>query len=288
MSLVSAKEMLQRARKGHYAVGAFNINNLEWAKCILLAAQKMNSPVILEVSEAQIKYMCGFDTVAGMVRPMIADLGISVPVAFHLDHGSYEGAKKAVAAGFTSVMFDGSKLSFEENLERTGEIAALCHANGMSVEAEVGSIGGQEDGVIGMGECADPEECLTIAKLGIDFLAAGIGNIHGVYPANWPGLRFDVLEHIKEKTKDLPLVLHGGSGIPKDQIKKAVSMGICKVNVNTECGIVFSEATKKYYLADRDMEPVGFDPRAVLKPGMEAVFNKVCDKIRLFGSFDKA
>lgn len=288
MPLVSAKEMLIKAQQGHYAVGAFNINDLEWTKSVLLAAEKSKAPVILGVSEGAAKYMCGFKTVVGMVKPMIDNLGITVPVALHLDHGTFEGAKAALDAGFTSIMFDGSHYPLDENIEKTKEIVALCHAKGVSVEAEVGAIGGEEDGVIAMGECADPDECKKIADLGIDFLAAGIGNIHGIYPANWPGLRFDVLENIQKKTGTMPLVLHGGTGIPEEQVKKAITMGVSKVNVNTECQIVFAEATRKYIEEGKDKLPKGFDPRKMLKPGAEAIIQLVCDKIKVFGSDGKA
>ena len=288
MPLVSAKEMLIKAQQGHYAVGAFNINDLEWTKSVLLAAEKSKAPVILGVSEGAAKYMCGFKTVVGMVKPMIENLGITVPVALHLDHGTFEGAKAALEAGFTSIMFDGSHYPLEENIEKTKEIVALCHAKGVSLEAEVGAIGGEEDGVVAMGECADPDECKKIADLGIDFLAAGIGNIHGIYPANWPGLRFDVLENIQKKTGTMPLVLHGGTGIPEEQVKKAITMGVSKVNVNTECQIVFAEATRKYIEEGKDKLPKGFDPRKMLKPGAEAIIQLVCDKIKIFGSDGKA
>ena len=288
MEFVSAMEMLQRAQRKRYALGAFNLNNLEWTEYVLRACEDMKSPAIVEVSEAQIAYMCGYETVVNMVKNVAAYLQVSVPIALHLDHGSYEGVKKAVAAGFSSVMFDGSKLPFAENLEKTKELVALCHAHGVSIEAEVGAIGGEEDGVIAAGECGDPMQCRQIAELGVDFLAAGIGNIHGVYPADWGGLRFDVLAAIKEQTKDLPLVLHGGSGIPDDQVRKAVELGICKVNVNTECGIEFSKQLRAYYAAGEDRKPKGFDPRTVLKPAMQAVYDKVCEKIRLFGSEHQA
>lgn len=288
MKFVPAKELLQKAEQERYAVGAFNLNNLEWTEYILRACEDKNAPAILEVSEAQIEYMCGFATVVNMVKNVADHIGVHVPIALHLDHGSYEGAKKAIDAGFSSVMFDGSKLSFEENMEKTQELVRLCKEKGVSIEAEVGSIGGEEDGVIAAGECADPAECKKIADLGIDFLAAGIGNIHGVYPKNWKGLQFDVLKAIKEQTNDLPLVLHGGSGIPDAQIKEAIQNGICKINVNTECCIAFSEKTRDYYLQGEDKKPKGYDPRVVLKPGMQAVYDKVCEKIDLFGSADKA
>jgi len=286
--LVSAKKMLQDAVKGNYAVGHFNINNLEWTKAILLTAQENNSPVILGVSEGAGKYMCGYKTVTEMVKAMIEELKITVPVALHLDHGTYEGAQKALAAGFSSIMFDGSHYPIEENLEKTKEIVAICHEKGVSVEAEVGSIGGEEDGVIGAGEIADPNECKRIADLGIDFLAAGIGNIHGKYPANWQGLNFEVLEAIKEKTDGIPLVLHGGTGIPADMIKKAISLGVAKINVNTECQLVFAEATRKYIEAGKDLEGKGFDPRKLLAPGFNAIVDMVKEKMELFGSVGKA
>lgn len=286
--LVSAKEMLVKAKAGKYAVGQFNINNLEWTKAILLTAQENNSPVILGVSEGAGKYMCGFKTVADMTKAMIDELGITVPVALHLDHGSYEGAKKAIAAGFSSVMFDGSKYAIDENIEKTKEIIALANSKGISVEAEVGAIGGEEDGVVGGGEVADPDECKQIADLGVDMLAAGIGNIHGKYPANWAGLNFDVLAQIQEKTGIMPLVLHGGTGIPADMIKKAISLGVSKINVNTECQLSFADATRKYIEAGKDLEGKGFDPRKLLAPGFEAIKATVKEKMELFGSVNKA
>lgn len=286
--LVTAKEMLDKAKAGHYAVGHFNINNLEWTKSILAVAQELNSPVILGVSEGAGKYMTGYKTVAAMVKAMIEEMGITVPVALHLDHGSYEGCKKCIEAGFSSIMFDGSHLPIEENIEKTKELVKLAHENGMSIEAEVGSIGGEEDGVIGAGEFADPEECKKIADLGVDFLAAGIGNIHGKYPANWPGLNFDVLAKVQEKTGTLPLVLHGGTGIPADMIKKAITLGVSKINVNTECQLAFADATRKYIEAGKDLEGKGFDPRKLLAPGAEAIKDKVREKIELFGSANKA
>ena len=286
--LVSAKEMLDKAKAGHYAVGHFNINNLEWTKSILSVAQEMNSPVILGVSEGAGKYMTGYKTVAAMVKAMIEEMGITVPVALHLDHGSYEGCKKCIEAGFSSIMFDGSHLPIEEDIEKTKELVKLAHENGMSIEAEVGSIGGEEDGVIGAGEFADPEECKKIADLGVDFLAAGIGNIHGKYPANWPGLNFDVLAKVQEKTGTLPLVLHGGTGIPADMIKKAITLGVSKINVNTECQLAFADATRKYIEAGKDLEGKGFDPRKLLAPGAEAIKDTVREKIELFGSANKA
>ncbi len=286
--LVSATEMMKKARDGHYAVGQFNINNLEWTKSILLTAQELQSPVILGVSEGAGKYMCGYTTIVGMVNGMINELGITVPVALHLDHGSYEGAKKCIAAGFSSIMFDGSHYPIEENIEKTKELVALAHSKGISVEAEVGAIGGEEDGVIGRGECADPKECKMIADLGVDILAAGIGNIHGVYPANWEGLSFETLAAVKEAVGDMPLVLHGGTGIPDDQITKAISLGVAKINVNTECQLVFAEATRKYIEAGKDKQGKGFDPRKLLAPGAEAIKAKVKEKMELFGSVGKA
>ena len=288
MPLVNAKEMLTKAKAGHYAVGQFNINNLEWTKSILLTAQEMNSPVILGVSEGAGKYMCGYKTVVGMVNGMIDELGITVPVILHLDHGSYEGAKAAIEAGFSSVMFDGSHYGIEENIEKTKEIIALANSKGISVEAEVGSIGGEEDGVVGAGEVADPNECKMIADLGVDILAAGIGNIHGKYPANWAGLNFEVLAEIEKATSPMPLVLHGGTGIPADMIKKAISLGVSKINVNTECQLEFKAATRKYIEAGKDLEGKGFDPRKLLAPGCEAIKETVREKIELFGSKDKA
>lgn len=286
--LVSAAKMLKDAKAGKYAVGHFNINNLEWTKAILLTAQELNSPVILGVSEGAGKYMCGFKTVAAMVDAMVNELGITVPVALHLDHGSYEGALKCIEAGFSSVMFDGSHYGIEENIEKTKEIIALAHSKGISVEAEVGAIGGEEDGVIGGGEVADPNECKMIADLGVDMLAAGIGNIHGKYPANWNGLRFDVLANIQELTGEMPLVLHGGTGIPADMIKEAISLGVSKINVNTECQLAFADATRKYIEVGKDLEGKGFDPRKLLAPGFEAIKATVKEKMELFGSVNKA
>ncbi len=285
--LVSAAKMLKDAKAGKYAVGHFNINNLEWTKAILLTAQELNSPVILGVSEGAGKYMCGFKTVTAMVDAMVDELGITVPVALHLDHGSYEGALKCIEAGFSSVMFDGSHYGIEENIEKTKEIIALAHSKGISVEAEVGAIGGEEDGVIGGGEVADPNECKMIADLGVDMLAAGIGNIHGKYPANWKGLRFDVLANIQELTGEMPLVLHGGTGIPADMIKEAISLGVSKINVNTECQLAFADATRKYIEAGKDLEGKGFDPRKLLAPGFEAIKATVKEKMELFGSVNK-
>ena len=286
--LVNATNMLLKARDGHYAVGQFNINNLEWTKSILLTAQEMNSPVILGVSEGAGKYMTGFKTVAAMVKAMDESLGITVPVALHLDHGTYEGAKACVAAGFTSIMFDGSHYDIDENVAKTTELVALAHDHGLSIEAEVGSIGGEEDGVIGMGEVADPNECKAIADLGVTMLAAGIGNIHGVYPANWKGLSFETLDQIQQKTGDMPLVLHGSTGIQDDMIKKAISLGVAKINVNTECQLVFAEATRKYSEAGKDQQGKVFDPRKLLAPGAAAIVDKVKEKIELFGSANKA
>ena len=288
MPLVNAKEMLTKAKAGHYAVGQFNINNLEWTKSILLTAQELNSPVILGVSEGAGKYMCGYKTVVGMVNGMLEELNITVPVALHLDHGSYEGAKACIKAGFSSIMFDGSHYPIEENIAKTKELVAACNILGLSLEAEVGSIGGEEDGVIGMGECADPKECKMIADLGIDFLAAGIGNIHGKYPANWKGLSFETLDAIQQLTGDMPLVLHGGTGIPADMIKKAISLGVSKINVNTECQLAFADATRKYVEAGKDLEGKGFDPRKLLAPGAEAIKATVKEKMELFGSVGKA
>jgi len=286
--LVSATEMLKKAKAGHYAVGQFNINNLEWTKSVLLTAQECKSPVILGVSEGAGKYMTGYKTVAAMVKAMIGELNITVPVALHLDHGSYEGSKKCVEAGFSSIMFDGSHYPIEENIAKTTELVALAHKNGMSIEAEVGSIGGEEDGVVGMGECADPNECKSIADLGVDMLAAGIGNIHGKYPANWAGLSFETLAAVQKLTGDMPLVLHGGTGIPDDMIKEAISLGVAKINVNTECQLTFAEATRKYIEAGKDLEGKGFDPRKLLAPGAAAISATVKEKIELFGSVGKA
>ena len=286
--LVSAKEMLEKARAGKYAVGQFNINNLEWTKSILLTAQELNSPVILGVSEGAGKYMTGFKTVAAMVSAMIDELNITVPVALHLDHGTYEGCYKCIKAGFSSIMFDGSHYPIEENIDKTKELVKIAHAMGLSLEAEVGSIGGEEDGVVGMGECADPNECKAIADLGVDFLAAGIGNIHGKYPANWQGLNFEVLENVKKAVGDMPLVLHGGTGIPADMIKKAISLGVAKINVNTECQLSFAAATRKYVEEGKDLQGKGFDPRKLLAPGAEAIKATVKEKMELFGSVGKA
>ena len=286
--LVSAKDMLEKARAGKYAVGHFNINNLEWAKAVLLTAEELQSPVILGVSEGAGKYMTGFKTVAAMVSAMLEELNITVPVALHLDHGSYEGCYKCIKAGFSSIMFDGSHYPIEENVEKTKELVKIAHTMGLSLEAEVGSIVGEEDGVVGAGECADPAECKAIADLGVDFLAAGIGNIHGKYPENWQGLNFDVLEKVKEATGDMPLVLHGGTGIPEDMIKKAISLGVAKINVNTECQLSFAEATRKYIEAGKDQQGKGFDPRKLLAPGAEAIRATVKEKMELFGSVGKA
>ena len=286
--LVSAKEMLTKAKAGHYAVGQFNINNLEWTKAILQTAEEMKSPVILGVSEGAGKYMCGYETIVGMVKGMIKGLGITVPVAIHLDHGSYEGAYKCIEAGFSSVMFDGSHYPIEENIAKTKELVAVCNEKGLSLEAEVGSIGGEEDGVVGAGEVASPDECKMIADLRVTMLAAGIGNIHGKYPANWAGLNFEVLAKISEKVGDMPLVLHGGTGIPEEMIKKAISLGVSKINVNTECQLAFAAATRKYVEAGKDLEGKGFDPRKLLAPGFEAIKATVREKIELFGSANKA
>ena len=286
--LVSAKEMLEKAKAGKYAVGQFNINNLEWTKAVLLTAQECNSPVILGVSEGAGKYMCGYDTIVGMVKGMIKCLNITVPVALHLDHGSYEGAKACINAGFSSVMFDGSHYPIEENIAKTQELVNACNVLGISLEAEVGSIGGEEDGVVGAGECADPDECKMIADLGVTMLAAGIGNIHGKYPANWTGLNFDVLAAISNKVGEMPLVLHGGTGIPEDMIKKAISLGVSKINVNTECQLSFAAATRAYVEAGKDLSGKGFDPRKLLAPGFEAIKATVKEKMELFGSVNKA
>ncbi|WP_026651469.1 class II fructose-1,6-bisphosphate aldolase [Butyrivibrio proteoclasticus] len=286
--LVSARDMLVKAKEGHYAVGQFNINNLEWTKSVLLTAEELKSPVILGVSEGAGKYMTGFNTVAAMVKAMDESLGITVPVALHLDHGTYDGCYKCIKAGFTSIMFDGSHYDIEENVAKTQELVNVAHQLGLSIEAEVGSIGGEEDGVVGMGECADPDECKRIADLGVDMLAAGIGNIHGKYPEGWPGLRFDVLDAIQQKTGAMPLVLHGGTGIPADMIKKAISLGVSKINVNTECQLSFADATRKYVEAGKDLEGKGFDPRKLLAPGAEAIKATVKEKMELFGSVGKA
>lgn len=288
MPLVNARDMLTKAKAGHYAVGQFNINNLEWTKAILLTAQELQSPVILGVSEGAGKYMCGYKTVVGMVKGMLEELKITVPVALHLDHGSYEGAKACIEAGFSSIMFDGSHFPIDENIEKTKELVAICNEKGLSLEAEVGAIGGEEDGVVGAGECADPNECKMIADLGVDFLAAGIGNIHGKYPANWAGLSFETLAAVNEKVGDMPLVLHGGTGIPDDMIKKAISLGVAKINVNTECQLSFQEATREYIEAGKDQQGKGFDPRKLLNPGFEAIKAKVKEKMELFGSVNKA
>ena len=286
--LVSAKEMLTKAKAGKYAVGQFNINNLEWTKAILLTAQELNSPVILGVSEGAGKYMCGYKTIVGMVNGMLEELNITVPVALHLDHGSYDGAMACIEAGFSSVMFDGSHYPIEENIAKTTELVKICEEKGLSLEAEVGSIGGEEDGVVGAGECADPDECKAIADLGVTMLAAGIGNIHGKYPENWAGLSFDTLDAIQQKTGDMPLVLHGGTGIPSDMIKKAISLGVAKINVNTECQLSFAAATREYIEAGKDQSGKGFDPRKLLAPGFEAIKATVKEKMELFGSVNKA
>ena len=286
--IVSATEMLKKSKAGHYAVGQFNINNLEWTKAILLTSEEQKSPVILGVSEGAGKYMTGFKTVAAMVRAMDETLGITVPVALHLDHGTYEGVKACVEAGFSSVMFDGSSYDIDENVAKTTELVKLAHDNGLSIEAEVGAIGGEEDGVIGAGECADPAECKRIADLGVDMLAAGIGNIHGIYPENWAGLSFETLDAIQQLTGDMPLVLHGGTGIPVDMIKKAISLGVAKINVNTECQLSFAAATREYIEAGKDQQGKGFDPRKLLAPGTEAIKATVKEKMEIFGSIGKA
>ena len=286
--LVSATEMLKKAKAGHYAVGQFNINNLEWTKSIVLTAQELNSPVILGVSEGAGKYMGGYHAVVGMVNGLLQDLNITVPVALHLDHGSFEGCYKCMEAGFSSVMFDGSHYPIEENIEKTTKLVADAHAKGISIEAEVGSIGGEEDGVVGAGECANPAECKMIADLGVDFLAAGIGNIHGKYPENWAGLSFETLEAVQKETGDMPLVLHGGTGIPAEMIKTAISLGVAKINVNTECQVAFAEATRKYIESGKDLQGKGFDPRKLLAPGSDAIKATVREKMELFGSIDQA
>ncbi len=286
--LVSAQEMLQKAKAGKYAVGQFNINNLEWTKAVLAAAQEMNSPVILGVSEGAGKYMTGFKTVVGMVNGMLEEMKITVPVALHLDHGTYEGCLKCVEAGFSSIMFDGSHYPIEENVAKTRELVDICAKKGMSLEAEVGSIGGEEDGVVGAGECADPQECKAIADLDVTMLAAGIGNIHGKYPENWKGLSFETLAAVQELTGEMPLVLHGGTGIPEDMIKKAISLGVAKINVNTECQLSFAAATREYIEAGKDLQGKGFDPRKLLAPGAEAIKATVKEKMELFGSVNKA
>lgn len=286
--LVSAKDMLNKARDGKYAVGQFNINNLEWTKAVLLTAQENNSPVILGVSEGAGKYMCGYKTVTAMVKAMIEELSITVPVALHLDHGSFDGAIKCIEAGFSSIMFDGSHYKIDENIAKTTELVKICNAKGISLEAEVGSIGGEEDGVVGAGEVADPKECKSIADLGVTMLAAGIGNIHGKYPENWKGLSFDTLAEIKKLTGDMPLVLHGGTGIPENMIKEAISLGVAKINVNTECQLTFAAATRKYIEAGKDQSGKGFDPRKLLAPGFEAIKGTVKEKMELFGSINKA
>ncbi|HIR03434.1 MAG TPA: class II fructose-1,6-bisphosphate aldolase [Candidatus Scatovicinus merdipullorum] len=288
MPLVNAKDMLTKAKAGHYAVGQFNINNLEWTKAVLLTAQEMNSPVILGVSEGAGKYMCGYKTVVGMVNGMLEELHITVPVALHLDHGSYEGALACIAAGFSSVMFDGSHYPIDENIAKTKELVKICADKNLSLEAEVGSIGGEEDGVIGAGEVADPNECKMIADLGVTMLAAGIGNIHGKYPENWAGLSFETLDAIQQLTGSMPLVLHGGTGIPEDMIKKAISLGVSKINVNTECQLSFAAATRKYIEEGKDLQGKGFDPRKLLAPGFEAIKATVKEKMELFGSVNKA
>lgn len=288
MALVSAKEMLDKAREGHYAIGAFNTNNLEWTQAILTAAQEMNSPVIIQTSMGAAKYMGGYKVCYDMVNDLIESMNITVPVALHLDHGEYEDALKCIETGYTSVMFDGSHFPFEENVEKAKDVIAKAHAKGISVECEVGSIGGEEDGIVGAGELADPAECKAMADLGVDFLAAGIGNIHGVYPENWQGLNFERLQEISEAINGLPMVLHGGSGIPKEQIQKAIELGVSKINVNTECQLVFAEATRKYIEAGKDLEGKGFDPRKLLAPGKQAIIDLVKDRMEWFGSVNKA
>lgn len=286
--IVAARDMLVEAKKGKYAVGQFNINNLEWTKSVLLTAQELKAPVILGVSEGAGKYMTGFKTVTAMVRAMDEELGITVPVAIHLDHGTYAGCFKCIRDGFSSIMFDGSHYPIDENMEKTRILVEAAHVNGLSIEAEVGSIGGEEDGVIGMGEVADPEECKRIADLGVDFLAAGIGNIHGVYPPNWKGLDFDALQRISAAVGEMPLVLHGGTGIPADMIRKAISLGVSKINVNTECQLAFAAATREYIEAGKDHQGKGFDPRKLLAPGAQAICDTVKEKMELFGCINKA
>jgi fructose-bisphosphate aldolase class II len=286
--LQNAAEMIRKARDGHYAVAQININNLEWTKAVLAVAEELKSPVILGVSEGAAKYMTGFGTVAAMVKAMDASLKITVPVALHLDHGTYDGCKKCIEAGFTSIMFDGSHFDIEENVAKTTELVQTAHKLGLSIEAEVGAIGGEEDGVVGMGEIADPDQCAKIADLGVDFLAAGIGNIHGVYPPNWKGLALDALEKINKATKGIPLVLHGGTGIPEEMIKRAITLGVSKINVNTECQLTFAAATRKYIEAGKDKEAKGFDPRKLLAPGVDAIKATVTEKLTLFGSVGKA
>lgn len=288
MPLVNAKEMLTKAKEGHYAVGQFNINNLEWTKAVLLTAQELNSPVILGVSEGAGKYMCGYKTVVGMVNAMLEELNITVPVALHLDHGTFEGSLACIEAGFSSIMFDGSHYAIDENIDKTTKLVAICKEKNLSIEAEVGSIGGEEDGVIGAGECADPKECKQIADLGITMLAAGIGNIHGKYPENWEGLSFETLDAVQQLTGAMPLVLHGGTGIPDDMIAKAITLGVSKINVNTECQLSFADATRKYIEAGKDLQGKGFDPRKLLNPGFEAIKATVKEKMELFGSVNKA
>ena len=288
MVMVSATEMINKAHEGHYAIGAFNTNNLEWTKCILAAAQEANSPVMIQASEGAAKYMGGYKVVADLVRNLHDSMGITVPVALHLDHGTYEGAKACIEAGFTSVMFDGSHFDFEENMAKSKEIIELAHSKGVSVECEVGGIGGTEDGVTSNGELADPQECAQVAALGVDFLAAGIGNIHGKYPANWAGLNFERLDEINKAVNGKPLVLHGGSGIPFDQTSKAIDMGVSKINVNTELQLVFADATRKYIEAGKDLEGKGYDPRKLLKPGADAIIAKTIELIKAFGSDNKA
>jgi len=286
--LVSAKEMLEKAKAGHYAVAQININNLEWTKAVLLTAQENNSPVILGVSEGAGKYMGGYKTIVGMVNGMLEELNITVPVALHLDHGSYEACWKCIEAGFSSIMYDGSHSPIDENVANTTELVKVCAEKGMSLEAEVGSIGGEEDGVVGGGEVADPDECKRIADLGVTMLAAGIGNIHGKYPANWPGLSFETLDAIQAKTGDMPLVLHGGTGIPVDMVKKCIDLGVAKVNVNTECQLSFAKATREYIEAGKDLVGKGFDPRKIMAPGIEAIKATVKEKMEIFGSINKA
>ncbi len=286
--LQNAKEMLNKARDGKYAVAHINTNNMEWTKMILETAQETGTPVIIGAGNLPCVFLGGRHAVVGMVNGMMRDLNITVPVALHLDHGSYEACFEYIEAGFSSVMFDGSKYSIEENVQRTKDVVRVAHAAGISVEAEVGGIGGQEDGVISAGELADPEECKLIADLGVDFLAAGIGNIHGVYPPDWKGLDFDVLNKINEATNHLPLVLHGGSGIPDEMVKKAISMGVSKINVNTDCQLAFARTLRTYIEEERDLKGKGFEPRPLMTEALQAIKVVVRDKFEMFGSIGKA
>ena len=287
--LVNASEMLQKAEAGHYGLGAFNTNNLEWTLAILTAAEEAKSPLIIQCTAGAAKWMGSLKVCADMVKACVEATGVTVPVALHLDHGSYEDCFKAIEAGFTSIMYDGShEADFQTNLDRTKELVELAHSKGLSIEAEVGGIGGTEDGVTSSGELADPAQCKQIADLGVDFLACGIGNIHGLYPADWKGLSFERLGEIKAETGDLPLVLHGGTGIPEDQIKKAISLGISKINVNTDLQVAFAKATREYVEAGKDQEGKGYDPRKLLKPGREAIVARTKELMEQFGSVNKA